>query len=167
MEDIVRFIQGFRRFQENYFGENRELYEELRRGQWPSVLVIACCDARVDPAILMDCRPGDLFVVRNVANLVPPYELGGGRHGVSAALEFSVCVLGVEHIVVLGHSHCGGVKALLEGGSGCQGGEFISGWMSIADRAKEQVLRELPGKSPELSSAPANRPPCFCPWRTC
>lgn len=144
MTDISKFIHGFKRFQENYFGHDQELFGDLRQGQNPSALVIACSDSRVDPAILFDCEPGDLFVVRNVANLVPPYETGGGLHGVSTALEFGVRVLGVRHIIVLGHRQCGGIKSLMQDGDIKDKGEFIGNWVNIAARAKERVLEELP-----------------------
>ncbi|HEY3325899.1 MAG TPA: carbonic anhydrase [Novimethylophilus sp.] len=149
MTDIKKFISGFKRFQENYFGRDQELFGELKQGQNPSALVIACSDSRVDPAILTDCQPGDLFVVRNVANLVPPYEKDAGLHGVSTALEFGVCSLGVEHIIVLGHRNCGGIQALMQDGAIESKGEFIGNWMNIALRAKERVLAELPNAAPE------------------
>jgi len=110
--------------------------------------VIACSDSRVDPAHLFDARPGDLFVVRNVANLVPPYESDGATHGVSAALEFAVRALGVAHVCVLGHGQCGGVRALLEGAQG----EFLPRWVDIAREARDDVLARLPGKPPALQA---------------
>jgi len=149
MADISKFINGFKRFQDNYFGGDHELFGQLKEGQNPNAMVIACSDSRVDPAILMDVEPGDLFVVRNVANLVPPYESGGGLHGVSTALEFGVCVIGVQHIIVLGHRQCGGVHALMHGIPEGASGEFIGRWVSIAGRAKERVLAELPDASEE------------------
>ena len=153
MRDIEKFITGFKQFQRSYFGENRELFDQLKQRQQPRALVVACCDSRVDPAILTGCEPGDLFVVRNVANLVPPCELGGGHHGVSAALEFAVCSLDVEHIIVLGHSQCGGIRALMQDSCGCEeGGEFVANWMHIAEPAREKVLKELPHKPFELQS---------------
>jgi carbonic anhydrase len=141
MQDIKDLVSGFRRFQTAYYGEQRELIERLtRHGQAPKVMVVACCDARVDPAIVTDCDPGDLFVVRNVANLVPPFEEGGGYHGTSAALEFAVSCLHVEHVIVMGHARCGGIRALLgdirfENGVG----KFITPWMSIVEEARRQV----------------------------
>jgi carbonic anhydrase len=141
MPDIKKFITGFERFHKNYFSNDRKLFERLSLGQKPGAMVIACSDSRVDPAILMDCEPGDLFVVRNVANLVPPYETGGGLHGVSAALEFGVCVLGVQHLIVLGHSQCGGIRALMQGIPD-GGGEFIVDWVNIASRARDRVLAD-------------------------
>jgi carbonic anhydrase len=148
VRDVEVFLAGFRRFQARFFGGDRELYEELRHGQRPHALVIACCDSRVDPAHLLDARPGDLFVVRNVANLVPPYESDGATHGVSAALEFAVRSLGVAHICVLGHGQCGGVRALLEGAQG----EFLPRWVAIAQEARDEVLARLPGKSLEMQA---------------
>lgn len=136
MPEIAQFIEGFRRFRRRYFSGERNLYDTLREGQSPSTLVVACSDSRVDPAIVLDTDPGDLFMVRNVANLVPPWEPGGGQHGVSAALEFGVRVLRVRHIVVMGHAKCGGIRALLEGTEG----EFVPRWMSIASAARSEVL---------------------------
>ena len=157
MKDIERFIAGFRRFRENWFGAECSPFEHLKQGQSPRTMVIGCSDSRVDPAILTDCAPGDIFTVRNVANLVPPFEEDGGRHGVSAALEFAVCHLGVEHIIVLGHSRCGGIGALMAGTCGCKGGGFISRWMSIATSARERVLAELPEKEPALQQRAAEQ----------
>lgn len=155
MHEINKFISGFRRFQESYFCEDDRLFSSLKKGQTPGTLVIACSDSRVDPAILMDCQPGDLFVVRNVANLVPPYEPDAGYHGVSAALEFAVRHLRVEHVIVMGHSQCGGVNALMRGvadpsstsASSDESGEFIGKWVRIAAPARERVLQELPTSS--------------------
>lgn len=152
MTDIKKFIAGFKRFQENYFGGDQELYGRLREGQSPGAMVIACSDSRVDPAILMDCEPGDLFVVRNVANLVPPYEIGGGLHGVSAALEFGVRTLEVEHLIILGHSSCGGIHALMHGMPQGERPEFIANWVNISARARERVLDALPDGAPQQQS---------------
>jgi carbonic anhydrase len=157
MKDIQRFIEGFRTFQENYFGPEATHFEPLKEGQSPKTMIIGCSDSRVDPAILTNCAPGDIFTVRNVANLVPPCEDDGGRHGVSAALEFAVCHLGVEHIVVLGHSQCGGIKALMAGSCGCKGGGFITNWMSIAEAARQRVLTELADKNAALQQRAAEQ----------
>lgn len=151
MHDVSKFINGFKRFRDSYFGARHELFDELvRSGQHPSALVVACSDSRSDPALLLDCEPGDLFVVRNVANLVPPYDkaCSGGFHGVSAALEFGVCQLEVEHLILLGHAHCGGIRALMGNDGGCCG-EFLTPWVKIAQDAKDKVLRELTGKPHE------------------
>ncbi|MDH4235040.1 MAG: carbonic anhydrase [Gallionella sp.] len=150
MKDLAKFITGFRHFQEKYFSEDRDLFEQLRQGQHPKVLIVACADSRVDPALLTGSEPGDLFVVRNVANLVPPYELGGSLASVPAALEFAVQSLEVEHIIVLGHAQCGGIRALMSDAG--PGGEFIGKWVSIAQRARERVLAELPAKPPALQA---------------
>jgi len=152
MHDIEKFIAGFRQFQRSYFGKDRELFDQLKQRQQPRALIISCCDSRVDPAILTSSEPGDLFVVRNVANLVPPCETGGGHHGVSAALEFGVCSLGVQHIIVLGHSQCGGIRALMEDSYGSEEVGFIAKWMHIAAPAREKIRKELPHKSIDLQS---------------
>jgi len=157
MKDLERFITGFRNFRKDYFGPESTHFEPLKQGQKPKTMIIGCSDSRVDPAILTNCAPGDIFTVRNVANLVPPYEEDGGRHGVSAALEFAVCHLGIEHIIVLGHSQCGGIGALMAGTCGCKGGGFISRWMSIATPAREKVLAELPGKDAKLQQRAAEQ----------
>jgi carbonic anhydrase len=136
MADTPELVEGFRRFRRRFFSGERNVYERLRDGQSPTTLVVACSDSRVDPAIVLDVDPGDLFVVRNVANLVPPWEGDGGRHGVSAALEFGVRTLGVKNIVVMGHAKCGGIRALLEGTDG----EFVPQWMSIAASARAEAL---------------------------
>ncbi len=155
MKDLSNLIAGFRRFQRRYFHDDRALYERLvRQGQSPRAMVIACCDARVDPAIVMDCDPGDLFVVRNVANLVPPCEEGRGYHGTSAALEFAVRCLRVEHVIVMGHARCGGIRALLgdirfEGDAG----RFVAPWMSIADKARRETLAAPADAGPEARAA--------------
>jgi carbonic anhydrase len=139
MDDIARLIEGFARFRTKYFENRPELFDQLaRKGQTPRVMVVACCDSRVDPAIITDADPGDLFVVRNVANLVPPCETGGGYHGTSAALEFAVQSLCVRHIIVLGHSQCGGIQSLLQGAKPPQG-DFIIPWMAIAEEACRKV----------------------------
>lgn len=143
MQDLRKLIAGFKRFQKNYFKSDDMLYEELSKGQRPKVLVIGCCDSRVDPAIITDSRPGELFVVRNVANLVPPYEPDGHYHGVSSAVEYAVRFLNVEHVIVLGHSNCGGINALLRGSDDALIGEFIDQWVAIAKPAREAVLRNL------------------------
>lgn len=150
MKDIEKFIAGFRRFQEKYFTEDLDLFEQLRQGQHPKALIVACADSRVDPTLLTGAEPGDVFVVRNVANLVPPYEPGGNFASVPAALEFGVLSLEVEHIIVLGHARCGGIQALMHGAG--PDDEFIGKWVGIAQRARERVLAELPTKPPGLQA---------------
>ncbi|MEN6307148.1 MAG: carbonic anhydrase [Anaerohalosphaeraceae bacterium] len=150
MQDIQKLISGFRRFQRQFFHSDDTLFDQLRRKQTPKVLVIGCSDSRVDPAIVTDCRPGDLFVIRNVANLVPPYEPDTRYHGVSSALEYAVRFLEVEHIIVLGHSHCGGIDALMRSNEQTPIGEFIDHWVDIARPAKHAVLKDLLRKAPDL-----------------
>lgn len=150
MEDIAKFIAGFERFQDKYFRHDRKLFDRLQRGQYPHAMMISCCDSRVDPAILTGAEPGEIFVMRNVANLVPPYEPEGNFASVPAALEFAVLSLEVEHIIVLGHAQCGGIQALMSGTK--PGSEFIGNWVSIAQRARERVLAELPDKPPALQA---------------
>lgn len=159
MKAPADLIAGFRRFQQRYFGEERSLYESLvRQGQTPKIMIVACCDSRVDPAILTDCDPGDLFVVRNVANLVPPCEAGGGYHGTSAALEFAVCYLKVEHVIVMGHARCGGIRALIDNARRDENvGQFISPWMSIADEARRDVLAALPMATADVQAEACER----------
>ncbi|GAB7126501.1 carbonic anhydrase [Silvimonas sp. JCM 19000] len=148
MDEMEKFIGGFRRFQHKYFGResNSNLFDQLKRGQSPKTLVIGCSDSRVDPAIVTDCDPGDLFVVRNVANLVPPYEKDGTFHGVSSAIEFAVCDLNVQQILVLGHSSCGGIGALMKGYAAKTDANFVGRWMRIAETAREKVLAEMTAK---------------------
>ncbi|MEW6331497.1 MAG: carbonic anhydrase [Pseudomonadota bacterium] len=141
MQEIQKLIEGFQRFRAHHYERDGTPFKQLvSKGQSPKIMVIACSDSRVDPAIVTDCDPGDLFVVRNVANLVPPFEQGGGYHGTSAALEFAVSCLNVRHVIVMGHARCGGIRALMgnirfEGGTG----QFITPWMSIAEQARSEV----------------------------
>jgi carbonic anhydrase len=136
--EILKLIEGFGRFRAKHFETEDSLYQRLtRQGQSPRIMVVACCDSRVDPTIITDCDPGDLFVVRNVANLVPPYETAGHYHGTSAALEFAVRLIEVRHVIVLGHARCGGIQELLRGRSGDRDlGQFIQPWMEIAAEAR-------------------------------
>ena len=141
MISIDKLIAGYKRFRTGYYEDNRQHLADLANlGQSPKIAVIACCDSRVDPSVITDSTPGDLFVIRNVANLVPPCEGKGEWHGTSAALEFAVCGLEVEHIIVLGHARCGGIRSLVENQEQKEDGNFISSWMSIVDEARQQVL---------------------------
>ncbi len=140
MSAIDQLISGYHRFRNGYYQENRQQLDALaREGQSPKVAVVACCDSRVDPAVITDSTPGDIFVIRNVANLVPPYEAEGAWHGTSAALQFAVCGLQVEHLIILGHAKCGGIRALMEGQEPGHEDKFISSWMSIVDDARQQA----------------------------
>ncbi|HTI30567.1 MAG TPA: carbonic anhydrase [Sphingomonas sp.] len=148
-------IDGYRRWREDGWVRERARWDELARGQSPKTMIIACSDSRVDPATIFGTSPGEVFVVRNVANLVPPYEVGGGRHGVSAALEFAVTQLKVSEIVVMGHGACGGVAAALnktfEGAKAGEGG-FIAHWIDMLDDARDRVIAEH-GTGPEAIRA--------------
>jgi carbonic anhydrase len=133
-------IAGYQRFREHTWPRERERYEALAaKGQRPHTMVIACSDSRVDPAVVFSSGPGEVFVVRNVANLVPPYAPDAAYHGTSAALEFGVRVLQVEHLLVMGHGLCSGVRALLEGAPP-EASDFVPAWMSIAAGARRRVL---------------------------
>ena len=134
-------LAGYRRFRAHQWPRAREAYETLAEaGQTPHTLFLACSDSRADPALIFDAAPGDLFVVRNVANLVPPYEPDGEYHSTSAALEFAVHVLEVKHIVILGHGNCGGIHAALSpSAEPLSPGDFIGKWMSLLDPAAKAV----------------------------
>lgn len=143
---ILKMVAGFRRFRERIFLREGSIYSRGDIRQSPKTLVIGCSDSRVDPAIISSAAPGELFVVRNVANLVPPYESAKtGFHGVSAAIEFAVVHLKVETIVILGHRLCGGIHALVTDSSKKTDG-FIGQWMSIAQPAKDKVMLRYPNE---------------------
>jgi len=144
-------IEGFLRFRDNLFpGDAIEYSRLVTEGQQPKFLIVGCCDSRVDPAIIFNCAPGELFVVRNVANIVPPNEARIGHHGTTAALEYGVCNLGVEHIVILGHQSCGGIQTLLQTGEKSNPDSFIDDWMSLVESARASVERDYAGSSIEL-----------------
>ena len=152
MQRLSSLIEGYRRFRSSRWPLERERWSELAEGQSPKVMVIACSDSRVDPAEIFDTRPGEIFVVRNVANLAPPYEPTKGLHGVSAALEFAVTQLEVEEIVVLGHGSCGGCAAALTGQfDGAEPGEghFIADWVGQLKEAREKVRSRHSGVDAE------------------
>lgn len=138
-------LQGYYRFRNTGWTEQRERWDELRDGQSPKVMIIACSDSRVDPSQIFDSNPGEVFVVRNVAALVPPFETSPGRHGVSAALEFAVQVLGVSEILVMGHGRCGGCHAALtqelKDAPPGEGG-FIAHWIDLLDDARDRVAAQ-------------------------
>lgn len=135
-----RLIDGYNAFAAGRLPQEQDRYRELAEGgQSPQIMVIGCCDSRVSPEVIFDARPGELFVVRNIANIVPPYAPDGQAHGVSAALEFGVAALKVKHIVVLGHAHCGGVKAFAEAAEPLSPGDFIGQWMRLMAPAADKV----------------------------
>jgi len=145
MTDFPALLEGYRRFKANGWRQQRDRWSELAEGQSPKLMVIACSDSRVDPTIIFDTSPGEIFMVRNVANMVPPFETTPGHHGVSAALEFAVTQLEIPEIIVLGHQSCGGCTAALtqrfENAPPGQGG-FIASWMSLLAEARDRVVEQ-------------------------
>lgn len=126
-----RLLDGYASFRSGRYAEESERYAKLGTGaQKPAVMIIACCDSRAAPETIFDAGPGEIFVMRNVANLVPPYAPDGKHHSTSAAIEFAVLSLGVKHVVVMGHGRCGGIRAVVEGGDPLSAGDFIGKWMS-------------------------------------
>jgi carbonic anhydrase len=142
MADFNALVQGYRRFRDTGWERERDRWAQLAEGQSPKVMVIACSDSRVDPTQIFDANPGEMFVVRNVAALVPPYETTSGRHGVSAALEFAVTQLQVEEVIVMGHGFCGGCAAALTGqfdDAEHGHGHFIADWIELLEGARQTV----------------------------
>jgi carbonic anhydrase len=137
---MKRLLDGYRRFRARAWPEQQRAFESLADdGQAPKALILACVDSRIDPAMIFDAAPGEMLTVRNVANLVPPYAPDAAYHGTSAALEFGVRVLGIPHVIVLGHGLCGGVRALLEGAPD-NAHEFVAPWMSMALPARGRAM---------------------------
>jgi carbonic anhydrase len=135
-----RLLEGYRTFTSQRLPTEQSRYRELsERGQAPEVMVIGCCDSRVSPEVIFDAGPGELFVMRNIANLVPVYQPDAGAHGVSAALEYAVSVLRVNHIVVLGHAQCGGIRAFIDKIEPLSPGDFIGKWMAMFIKPGEKV----------------------------
>lgn len=151
MDPIDSLIAGYQSFRKGSYQENAERYRTLAaRQQHPKALIVCCCDSRADPALIFNTDPGELFVVRNVANLVPPYQPDGQYHGTSAAIEFGVTGLGIENIIVMGHAHCGGINALYESNNGkAPQGEFIGAWMSLIEGVAAEVKSAHPNGSRE------------------
>lgn len=155
--EIARLKRGYKKFRQEYYGnpDNQLFHDLVVNGQRPKTMVISCSDSRVDPSKIFGCKPGDLFVVRNVANLVPPYENNPRHHATSAALEFAVKHLKVHHIIVLGHSQCGGIRALLKEKPGthtADSRDFISQWMKIAANARDEILKKHRGLPIDLKA---------------
>ena len=153
---VTPLIEGFKNFKKNYFEKNKLFFDRLvKNGQKPKVMIISCSDARVDPSTIFNAKPGELFIVRNVANLVPPYASNEDFHGVSAAIEFAVLDLKVEHIIILGHAFCGGISALCKSckleqediqGTNENNKEFIDNWVNISKNAIIKLnLKNWPG----------------------
>lgn len=151
MDPISKLTTGFKQFRGGRFEEQRSAYESLvDEGQRPKVALVACSDSRLDPTVLLQTDPGDLFIIRNVANLVPPFEEGGEFHGTSAALEFAVQNLDVDHMIVLGHAHCGGIRSMFEPrGIGVDDSQFVVPWMTLVRSAYLRVQGTMPDASIE------------------
>lgn len=130
-KSLAKILEGYQKFRKKYvLGHLKTMKYLSSHGQHPKTMVVACCDSRVDPALLLQCDPGDLFVVRNIANIVPPYEKSGLHSSASAALEYGICHLNVKHLIILGHSGCGGIQNLLDADLAHKS-EFISRWMDL------------------------------------
>jgi len=130
-EQFKKYIQGYEAFRKKYATGDKSVMQHLAyHGQSPEIMVVSCCDSRVDPSLILQCEPGDLFIVRNVANIVPPCEPDQHYHGTSAALEFGICHLNIKDLIILGHSQCGGIKALCHHDRLDQSG-FIARWVSL------------------------------------
>jgi carbonic anhydrase len=138
---VKRLLEGYQRFRVHRWHEQKAHYRELDKGQTPHACVLSCCDSRVDPASIFDAEPGDLFIIRNVANLVPPFKVGEGLQGTSTALEFAVRTLKVETILVLGHARCGGIAAAAQGAP--EGAVFLNQWIRLLDEAKARAGSDL------------------------
>ncbi len=159
MPEFSTLVEGYKRFRSDAYVEQKARFDQLASdGQAPPIMIISCCDSRVDPATIFDTVPGQVFALRNVANLVPPYETGGGLHGVSAAIEFGVLGLLVRHILVLGHAQCGGIKAALEGGDlGLPGRSFVDDWVDIIGDARDRVIAAGPADPQQMLELDAIR----------
>ena len=144
MKNLNQLLNGYKLVFQRNFEINNPLYEELAKGQSPKVMMISCSDSRVDPSLITHAEPGQIFAVRNIANLVPPIDMANRMdHSTPAALEYAVCTLKVRHIVLMGHSQCGGIRALLQGVAETDDYRFIRDWLSIARSAKEKVLAQF------------------------
>jgi carbonic anhydrase len=138
-------LAGYSRFRSGRYAQNEEQYRTLGAGvQKPKMMIIACCDSRAAPETIFDAGPGEIFVMRNVANLVPPYAPDGKHHATSAAIEFAVLSLGVKDVVVMGHGRCGGIRAVVEGGDPLSSGDFIGKWMGDVRDVADAVRHTHP-----------------------
>ena len=160
-------LDGYRAFTSQRLPTEQTRYRELsERGQSPAVMVIGCCDSRVSPEVIFDAGPGELFVVRNVANLVPVFQPDGGAHGVSAALEYAVQVLRIKHIVVLGHAQCGGIRAFIDEIDPLSPGDFIGRWMAMFIKPGEKVEPARARDRCRISPPGSKRPRCSAVSKT-
>jgi carbonic anhydrase len=156
-------LEGYERFRDKYVHGDQSIMQYLSQyGQRPHTMVIACCDSRVDPALILQCDPGDLFVVRNVANIVPPYEKDEMHHGTSAALEFGICFLQVKHLILLGHSQCGGIQALLQEDNSSKPNDFISNWVSLIKM--DDFMNKQPDEYAQLALLKSYQNCMTFPW---
>lgn len=137
----IALIRGYKSFRAGDYNDQKVLYEKLgKHGQSPKVMLIACADSRVDPTDIFDAYPGEMFVVRNVANIVPPMDPTGGYHGTSASIEYAVNEIGVESIVVMGHESCGGIRGCLEGLGETPDAGYVNKWLSLINNVRETVI---------------------------
>lgn len=158
-----KLLHGYKKFRKKYASGDKSVMKQLAyHGQKPEMMIIACCDSRVDPALILQCEPGDLFIVRSIANIVPPRECDEGHHGTSAALEFGVCYLNVKHLIILGHSHCGGIEALINADKLKQN-DFITNWMSLIDIDIDWSTKDLDTLSQQALHCSYNNCLTF-PW---
>lgn len=159
---LQKILHGYELFRQKYaLGDNSVMQYLSYYGQQPQIMIVSCCDSRVDPALILQCDPGDLFVVRNVANIIPPYEKDEMHHGTSAALEFGICFLKIKHLILLGHSQCGGIQALFNHQDPTQD-DFITNWVSLVK------INHLHASDPDSYAKQAlhqSREHCFTfPW---
>lgn len=159
MSDLDGLIAGFQSFRKDYVGDPRGRYRELAEyGPHSRILMIACSDSRVDPAIITSARVGDLMVIRNIANLVPPYDPEGAFQETQAALDFAVCYLNIEHIIVMGHSRCGGIRSLLTRLiDDIEPRHSLERWTSVAEPAARAVLADMPRESLDEQACACSR----------
>ncbi|MGB3723949.1 MAG: carbonic anhydrase [Pacificimonas sp.] len=149
MTEFSKLLHGYSRFRATTYPAQKARYDALTEGQNPDTMIISCADSRVSPSMIFDAGPGEIFTVRNVANLVPPFDPSGGLHGVSAAVEFAVTQLEVKDVVILGHGGCGGCQAALTDhfhGNAPGEGHFIASWIALLDGAREKVLAAHDGR---------------------
>jgi carbonic anhydrase len=147
--EMAHLLAGYKRFREGTYVQNQERFESLANAQSPKAAIVCCCDSRADPSMILDVNPGELFVIRNVANLVPPYEVDGAYHGTSAALEFAVEGLHIKDIIVMGHARCGGIHALYENAPKGHKKGFVGQWMNIATELALFIRRQYAHETPE------------------
>jgi carbonic anhydrase len=161
-KSFKKILCGYQKFREKYSSSDSSILQYLSAyGQHPQIMVISCCDSRVDPALILQCDPGDLFVVRNVANIVPPFEKDDSHHGTSAALEFAVRFLNIKHLILLGHSQCSGIQTLLNQENATHN-DFISNWVSLVDM--EHCKHKEPDDYAKLALKQSHKNCLSFPW---